>query len=66
MSKRKNFQAKRRQIRRALNKVGDALSQMGTRKAARMCYGRAFSNSEASSIARGARQDNNPHFEVFY
>lgn len=39
MSKRTNYQARRRQIRRALNRAGDTIQSMGTRKINRIGYG---------------------------
>lgn len=65
MSKRKNFQMKRRQIRRALNRIGDAITQVGTRKLVRIGYGCGFSNKEAQSIARGVRHDNTRIYDSY-
>lgn len=39
MSKRTNMQARRRQIRRALNRAGDSIQSMGTSKINRIGYG---------------------------
>lgn len=39
MSKRKNMNARRRQIRRALNRIGDALKAIGVGKVNRLRYG---------------------------
>jgi hypothetical protein len=47
MSKRKNFQQVRRQVRRALNR--SAITQMSGRKLNRIGYGTGYSNHYARS-----------------
>lgn len=50
MSKRSNRQLSRRQQRRALNRIGDSLTQIGTRRAMRFGYGTGITQHVARTL----------------
>lgn len=68
MSKRKNMQARRRQIRRALNAAGDTIQRIGVRKVNRIGYGCGLTQSDVNFELKERRlyDARSKDYEIFY
>jgi len=65
MSKRKNMQSRRRQIRRALNRAGDIIQRIGVGKVNGLHYGCGLAQSDVRFAVKGEKGSNDGG-EVFY
>lgn len=68
MSKRKNMQARRRQIRRALNRAEDTIQQIGVAKVNRIRYGCGLTQGQVNFEIKERRfyDARVNDYEIFY
>lgn len=66
MSKRKNMQARRRQIRRTLNNAEDTIQRVGMSKVNSIGYGCGLSRGDVRGELKGRRLEKNEDYEVIY
>jgi hypothetical protein len=66
MSKRANMQARRRQIRRALNRAEDTIQRIGIAKVNRISYGCGLSQSDVRGELKSRRLEKNVDYETIY